>query len=370
MSVVRIRTPPEPGRSYDVIIEPGALDRLPEIVASAAGTKRCAIVSDAVVADLLGDRVRRDLQGAGFSVDLLRFPAGEQAKNRDSWGSVIDSLAGRGLGRDDCIIALGGGVTGDLAGFVAATFLRGVAVIQVPTSLLSMVDAAIGGKTGLDTPAGKNLIGAFHQPAVVVADPRTLGTLPADHFRAGLAEAVKHAAIADPGYLAWIASHAEAIGEQDPAALEHLIRRSVEIKAEVVSDDPLERGRRQVLNFGHTFAHALETWTGYRTLHGFAVGAGMVASAEVGERAGVTRPGVAGRLREVLEPLHVPIRPTGVVPAERILDLARQDKKAREGRIRYTLLADIGETAREADGAWTIALDDELVSAVLRDLWD
>ena len=370
MSVVRISTPPEPARSYDVIIEPGALDRLPGIVASVAASKRCAIVSDAVVADLLGDRVRRDMEGAGFSVDLLRFPAGEQAKNRESWGSVTDSVAARGLGRDDCIIALGGGVTCDLAGFVAATFLRGVGVVQVPTSLLSMVDAAVGGKTGLDTPAGKNLIGAFHQPAAVVVDPGTLATLPADHFRAGLAEAAKHGAIADPVYLDWIVANSEAIGAQDPAALEHLIRRSVEIKAEVVSADPRERGRRQVLNFGHTFAHALETWTGYRTLHGFAVGAGMVAAAEVGERAGITRSGVAERLREVLKGLHVPIRPNGVVPAERILDLARQDKKARQGRIRYTLLVDIGETARDPDGAWSIALDDALVGAVLRDLWE
>jgi 3-dehydroquinate synthase len=370
LSRVRIDPRPQPAESYDVLIEPGALARLPAIVAGIAATKRCAIISDAVVADLLGDRVRRDLEGAGYAVDLLRFPAGEQAKTRDSWGAVIDSVASRGLGRDDIIIALGGGVTGDLAGFVAATFMRGVAVVQVPTSLLSMVDAAVGGKTGLDTPVGKNLIGAFHQPAVVVADPETLSSLPADHFRAGLAEALKHGAIADATYFEWIVANAGRLADQDTAALEHLIRRSVEIKAEVVSDDPLERGRRQILNFGHTFAHALETWTGYRTLHGFAVGMGMVAAAELGERVGVTEAGVADRLRGALGLLHVPDRPTGAVPAERILELARQDKKARGGTIRYALIADIGRVATAEDGGWSVPIGDEVVGAVLRDLWE
>ena len=369
MTRLRIDTPAEPPHAYDVLIEPGALDGLPDVVREFAPARRCAVISDAVVADILGERVRGALEAAGFAVELVRFPAGEQAKNRDNWGSVIDSVAGRGLTRDGCVIALGGGVTGDLAGFVAATFMRGVPVVQVPTSLLSMVDASVGGKTGLDTPAGKNLIGAFHQPAAVVVDPRVLATLPADHFRAGMAEAVKHGAIADAAYFDWIVAHAEALGGHDEAALVRLIRRSVEIKAEVVSEDPRERGRRQVLNFGHTFAHALETWTGYRTLHGFAVGAGMVAAAELGERAGITAAGTTDRLRSALQPLRVPERPDGVVPAERILDLARLDKKSREGKIRYTLLRTVGKTARGPDGAWSIPVDDGLVGVVLRELW-
>ena len=369
MNRVRVGTPPAPAGSYDVWIEPGILSRLPDIIREVTGSTRCVVISDAVVADVLGERVRRDLEGAGFAVDLLRFPAGEQAKNRESWGSVIDSVANRGLGRDDAIVALGGGVTGDLGGFVAATYMRGVALVQVPTTLLSMVDASIGGKTGLDTPVGKNLIGAFHQPAAVVVDPETLASLPADHFRAGLAEAVKHAAIADADYLDWISANAASIDAQEPAALEHLIRRSVEIKAEVVADDPLERDRRQVLNFGHTFAHALETWTGYRTLHGFAVAIGSAAAAELGERTGTSRPGTAGRLSEALSMLHLPLRPTGGVPAERILELARQDKKARGGAIRYVLLAGIGEVARGPDGGWSMPVDDGVVAAVLGELW-
>ncbi|MEN8376889.1 MAG: 3-dehydroquinate synthase [Gemmatimonadota bacterium] len=369
MTRVRIDTPPVPAGSYDVLIEAGAFERLATLIAEIVSARHFAVISDAVVADLLGERVRKDLEDAGFTAELVRFPAGEQQKNRDSWGSVIDAVAGRGLGRDGCVVAVGGGVTGDLAGFVAASFMRGVPVIQVPTTLLSMVDASVGGKTGLDTPLGKNMIGAFHQPAAVIVDPRTLASLPADHFRAGLAEAVKHGAITDEPYLDWIVANAGPVGEHDEGALEELIRRSVEIKAAIVSADPTEQGPRQALNFGHTFAHALETWTGYRTLHGFAVGVGMVAAAEVGERAGITAPGTTDRLREALEPLHVPVRPTGVVPAERILDLARLDKKSREGRIRYTLLARLGQVARGSGGGWSVPLEDDLVAGVLRDLW-
>ena len=369
MSRILVSTPPRESLRYPVVVEPGGLDGLPALLEEAAPAARYAIVADAVVADLVGVRVRDLLEDAGLVADLVRFPAGEPHKTRESWGSVSDALVGRGVGRDGCIVALGGGVTGDLAGFVAATFMRGIPYVQVPTTLLAMVDAAVGGKTGVDTPAGKNMIGSFHQPRAVLMDPRVLATLPDDQFRSGLAETVKHGAIADASYLDWITGSADALLAQEEEALSRLITRSVEIKAEVVSEDPEEAGRRQILNFGHTLGHALEAWGGFRLPHGYAVGAGMVAAAEVGETLGVSRAGTAEALRDALGALKIPARPTGTVPPPRILDLARRDKKAREQRPRYILLAHVGEVARPDDGGWTFPVDDEQVAEVLERAW-
>lgn len=369
MSVIRVKTLPRRSQTYPVVVAPGALESLPDLLTEEAPASRYAIVADAVVADLLGTKVRELLEGAGLDADLIRFPAGEQHKSRESWASVSDALLGRGVGRDGCILALGGGVTGDLAGFVAATYMRGVPHVQVPTSLLAMVDASVGGKTGVDTPSAKNIIGAFHQPRAVLIDPRVLASLPEDQFRSGLAETVKHGAVADLGYLDWIHQSTELLLGQQEDALTRLITRSVEIKAEVVAEDPEETGRRQILNFGHTLGHALEAWGGFRLPHGYAVGAGMVAAAAVGEEAGITASGTADRLREVLSALKIPPRPTGAVPPQRVLDLARTDKKAREQRTRYVLLGHLGEVARPEDGSWTFPLEDDVVAAVLETAW-
>ncbi|HUH14188.1 MAG TPA: 3-dehydroquinate synthase [Longimicrobiales bacterium] len=369
MSRIQVSTPARPSLQYPVVVEPGGLDGLPDLLREVAPASRYAVVADAVVADLVGVPVRDLLEGAGLVADLVRFPAGEPHKTRESWGSVSDALVGRGVGRDGCIVAVGGGVTGDLAGFVAATFMRGIPYVQVPTTLLAMVDAAVGGKTGVDTPAGKNLVGSFHQPRAVLMDPRVLATLPDDQFRSGLAETVKHGAIADAAYLEWITASADALLAQEEEPLTRLITRSVEIKAEVVSGDPEEAGRRQILNFGHTLGHALEAWGGFRLPHGYAVGAGMVAAAELGEALEVTRAGTAESLRETLASLKIPARPTGSVPPARILDLARRDKKARAQRARYILLAEVGQVARPDDGGWTFAVDDERVAEVLERAW-
>src|SRR5690606_4159708 len=199
----------------------------------------------------------------------------------------------RGFGRDCCVIALGGGVAGDIAGFVAATYMRGVPFVQLPTTLLAMIDASVGGKTGVDTAAGKNLVGAFHAPRIVIIDPLTLRTLPETELRSGLAEAVKHGAILDAAYFDWIADHVDDLLARDHAALEYLIARSVDLKANVVSEDPLESDRRAILNFGHTVGHALERCTNYRLPHGFAVSAGMCAEAALGQAAGFTNRGAA-----------------------------------------------------------------------------
>lgn len=369
MSLIRITTPARKADSYPVVVEPGALESLPKLLAKEAPASRYAIVADALVADLLGARVKELLEDAGLGVELVRFPAGETHKTRESWASVSDALVGRGLGRDACIVALGGGVTGDLAGFVAATYMRGIAYVQVPTTLLAMVDASVGGKTGVDTPAAKNLVGAFRQPRAVLIDPRVLESLPEEQFRSGLAESVKHGAVADATYLGWIHDAAEAVLGQEEEALTRLITRSVEIKAEVVAEDPEETGRRQVLNFGHTLGHALEAWGGFRLPHGYAVGAGMVAAAALGEEIGVTEAGTADALRETLNALKIPPRPTGAVPAARLLDLARRDKKARDQKTRYLLLKRLGEVARPEDGGWTFPIEDDVVAAYVEAAW-
>ncbi|HET7427516.1 MAG TPA: 3-dehydroquinate synthase, partial [Gemmatimonadales bacterium] len=257
---------------YPVYVEPGALGRLESLVAEQWPGARVAMIADAAVLALL----QEGRFGRGrWHGPALTFPPGESSKSRDEWSRLTDALLAKGYGRDSAIVSLGGGVAGDLAGFVAATYMRGVPYLQVPTSLLAMLDAAVGGKTGVDTPHGKNLIGAFHPPAAVVADPRVLATLPERDFRGGMAEAVKHGLIADADYFAWMEREADALLRRDEAALTRLVRRSVEIKAEVVSADERESGRRAILNAGHTVAHALEHATGYALPHGEAVALGL-----------------------------------------------------------------------------------------------
>jgi len=353
-----------PAGGYDIVVRPGLLRDVPSLVATLAPAARYAIISDATVAELYGGGVVAAMRSAGLDAELVRFPAGEASKTREQWARLTDELLALRLGRDGCVIALGGGVTGDLAGFVAATYMRGIPFVQVPTTLLAMIDAAVGGKTGVDTPAGKNLVGAFHQPKTVLVDPRVLQTLPAAEVRSGLAEAVKHAAIADARHFDALAAAASALCEADAEALAPVIARSIEIKAGVVGADPFEAGPRKALNFGHTIGHALETLSDYGMAHGYAVAAGMVAEAELGEAVGFTERGTAERLRELLRGLGLPTGlPAGAEPSA-VLEVARSDKKAREARTEYTLLARIGEVARSG-GKWTHPLPEDLVLAVL-----
>src|SRR5512134_2617756 len=283
--------------SYPVLVEAGALERLGEIVADRLAGRRVAMVADDTVLALY--RAGR-LGAVTWESETLPFPAGERSKTRDTWAALTDRLLDLGFGRDSGIIALGGGVAGDLAGFVAATYMRGVPYVQVPTSLLAMLDASVGGKTGVDTPQGKNLIGAFHPPVAVVADPRALATLPDREFRGGMAEAVKHGLIADREYFRWIEREVEALLRRDAEVLEHLVRRSVEIKAAVVSEDEREAGRRAILNAGHTVAHALEQASGYALPHGEAVAIGLATECRLAESLGLAAPGLAGEVCRVL----------------------------------------------------------------------
>ena len=351
-----------------VTVEAGALDTLGARVRAAAPAHRYAIVSDETVGGLHGAAALASFAaGEGGGATLFTVPPGEAHKTRETWAALTDRLLDAGFGRDTTVVALGGGVVGDLAGFVAATFLRGVPVVQAPTTLLAMIDAAVGGKTGLDTRHGKNLVGAFHPPAAVVADPRALATLPPAQLRSGLAEAIKHGVVADERYFERVAADLPALlapGGWEGEAMTALIVRSVEIKAGVVGRDEREGGVRKTLNFGHTLGHAIEALSGYALLHGEAVAIGMTLESELAERAGVAECGTHERVRKAVRRAGLPTaRPAGVA-AEEVLAHARGDKKARRGVTEYALPRRIGAMAGESSG-WAVPVPDDLVREVL-----
>jgi len=362
---IHIAVPPSPAAAYDVIVEPGVLERLPALLAERAPAASYAVISDANVARLYGTAVVERLQSAGLSARLFIHGVGDAAKTIESWSALADELLAARVGRDRRVVGLGGGVSGDLAGFAAATLQRGVAFVQVPTSLLAMVDASIGGKTGVNTKHGKNLVGAFLQPRLVAIDPQVLRTLPEQELRSGAAEMVKHGAIRDVRHLEQLRDDAAAVRQGHGAALHQLILASVAIKAAVVARDPLESGERAVLNFGHTVGHALELLTDYRLPHGYAVAIGMVAAAHAGEAASITEPGTARALRETLAALALPSSPPMPLSADALLAAAGTDKKGRRGRTRYVLLRRLGEVAQPPDGGWTFELSDDIVRQAL-----
>jgi 3-dehydroquinate synthase len=354
---------PLAGAPYEVWVGAGALEQLPEMLARACPAARYAVIADSAVADLYGDRVRT-LAGAVAPATLFTFPAGEANKTRERWRDVTDAMLTSNIGRDGAVVALGGGVTGDLAGFVAATYHRGIPYVQVPTTVLAMVDASVGGKTAVDTRHGKNLVGAFHQPRAVVADVGLLATLPDNHARAGLAEAVKHGAVADRAHFARIERSGAALLRHDVEALTEVIADSVRIKAGVVADDEKEHGRRAILNFGHTVAHALERVAGYALLHGEAVAIGMHVEARLGERLGITEPGTAAALERALIKLGLPVTQSDHAP-EALVSAMIHDKKSRDGTVRFAFLKRLGQAAAGDDGSWTVAAPQD---AVLRAL--
>lgn len=348
--------------TYEVVVEEGALARLPQVIRDVAPRHRVVVITDDVVLPLHGTRAADPLSPA----TVLCIPAGEQQKTRETWARLTDDMLRHGLGRDTVVVAIGGGVVGDIAGFVAATYMRGVPVVQAPTTLLAMVDASVGGKTGVDTPAGKNLVGAFHQPAAVVIDPSVLTTLPPEHLRAGFAEIVKHGVVADASYFDRAAAFAPALAGGTPGlqpGLADLVARSVEIKAGIVARDEREAGLRKVLNFGHTIGHAIEAALQYQILHGHAVAVGLVAEAKLAERLGIAERGLAQAIEQVCRRAGLP---TGVpdIPVDQLLAWTRSDKKARGGRVEYALPMRIGVMAG-AERGWAVPVDDPVVREVL-----
>lgn len=327
-------------RSYDVHIEAGMLGTNAAIARSIPG-RHVLIVSNETVAPLYLADVARALAGHAYSVFLLAD--GEAHKTFENVGRVMSELARQGASRDATIIALGGGVVGDLAGFAAALWMRGIAFIQIPTTLLAMVDSSVGGKTGVNLPQGKNLVGAFHQPRAVFIDPESLRTLPDRELIAGLAEVIKYAAIGDAGFMDWLEANADALLARDARALQCAVETSVRHKARVVQADEHERGERALLNFGHTFGHAIEAATTYtRFLHGEAVAIGMLTAARLSAQLGMASTEDANRLQALLVRVGLPTCIPSNLEAETLLALMRLDKKAESGRLRLILWRGIG----------------------------
>jgi len=347
---------------YPIVIGRGVAGQLPVLLRSHCPAYQYAIIADHKVAELYGPALLDSLIGVGLAVRLFHFPSGEWNKTREQWAALTDQLLAAGFGRDSAIIAFGGGVAGDLAGFVAATYQRGIPYVQLPTTLLAMIDSSIGGKTGVDVPAGKNLVGAFHQPRLVVADIDWLASLPRTQMASGVAEAIKHGVIRDAEYFATL-ENAAPILAREPGPLEALVRRSIEIKSAVVAEDEREAGIRAILNFGHTVGHAVETLSGYDLLHGESVAIGMVAEARIAEVLGVAAAGLRDAVVSMLERYGLPAAIPESLGTDAIVAAMLGDKKSRAGRIRCALPKVIGVTEQGGDGAWTVEVEEQ----VLRD---
>jgi 3-dehydroquinate synthase len=329
-------------RSYPIIIGRGLLGGSFDISAHISGPD-CLIVSNETVGPLYLDALRAGVRDR--SVQTILLPDGEAWKTVETAGRILDKLVASGGNRDTTVIALGGGVVGDITGFAAACYMRGVSFIQVPTTLLAQVDSSVGGKTGVNHAKGKNLIGAFHQPELVLIDTDTLSTLPDRELSAGLAEVIKHGAIADAEFFAWLEENMESLLARDPDALAHAVRRSCEIKAAVVAEDERERGRRAMLNFGHTFGHAIEHCLGYgEWLHGEAVAAGMIMAAGISD---VSAADVA-RLRALVLAAGLPVEPPPL-GSDRLMEAMGMDKKVQQKQLRFVLLSAIGEARITGD---------------------
>ncbi len=337
-------------RSYDVVIGPNLLPHAAGLIAQRLGARRVAIVTDHTVATHHLASLQASFGGDGRVRGVIQLEPGEATKSFGQLGPLCERLLETGLERGDLVVALGGGVIGDLAGFAAAIVRRGVRFVQIPTSLLAQVDSSVGGKTGINTPQGKNLVGAFHQPSLVLADTTLLATLSARQLRAGYAEVVKYGLLGDEAFYAWLEANWSAVMALEPSAIAHAVYRSVEMKARIVERDETETGDRMLLNLGHTFGHALEAFTGYsdRLLHGEGVAIGMCLAFRLSEDLGFVVPQtaarVAGHLKAVGLPTRVPDIPGDRPDAATMVRLMGQDKKIADGRLTFILARAIGDS--------------------------
>jgi len=331
-------------RSYEIVIQPGILSQIGHVLYEAGCSGRVVIVTNPVVAKLYGRVVHRALRQAGFLSFFIMIPDGEQAKTMKWLTKILDALVMQHVERQDVILALGGGVTGDVAGFAASTYLRGIPFIQVPTTLVAQVDSSVGGKTGVNHPRGKNLIGAFYQPRKVVIDPCVLKTLPTRQWIAGLAEVIKYGMIADKQFFEYLEHHVEGLRNQSDEVMPHVLRRCCEIKADVVASDERESGRRRILNYGHTVGHALEAWGHYKTwIHGEAVGLGMVHEASIAHHLGLCSKDMVERQGDLIKRVGLP---SAIPKKMKFLELwqaMQHDKKVIKGHIYCVLPERIGE---------------------------
>jgi 3-dehydroquinate synthase len=336
-------------RAYEVLIGPELLVNAGRHIASRLKKAKCGIVTDENVARYHLAVLEASLRAEGRLAGSLVLPAGEKTKSFRELAPLCEKLLEMGLERGDLVVAFGGGVIGDLVGFASGILRRGVRFVQIPTTLLAQVDSSVGGKTGINTPQGKNLIGVFHQPSLVLADTTVLQTLPAREMRAGYAEVAKYGLLGDANFFTWLEKNWKEIFDHDTAALTHAIETSVKAKAAIVARDELETGDRALLNLGHTFGHALEAWTGYsdRLLHGEGVAIGMCLAFRLSEELGLTASGTAARVADHLRAVGLPTRigdiPGGKANADELLGLMGQDKKVREGKLTFILVRGIGE---------------------------
>jgi 3-dehydroquinate synthase len=351
-------------RGYDIAIGPGLLAS-PSTWAAVPGSAQALIVTNSTVGPLYAAALQQGIAVRHKSVRIVSLPDGEHYKTWETLNRIFDALLQHACDRKTVIYALGGGVVGDMAGFAAASYMRGVPYVQVPTTLLAQVDSSVGGKTAINHPLGKNMIGAFYQPQLVVCDLDTLGTLPPREISAGLAEVIKHGIIADPAFLDWIEANIGKLVARDPAALAHAVKRSCEIKASVVQQDERESGLRAILNFGHTFGHAIEAGLGYgQWLHGEAVGCGMVMALHLSRRLGFLDDAFVSRMTSLLREAGLPVQGPRLGP-DRYMELMRVDKKAESGEIRFIVIDKPGSAAMRGapDALVAQVIDDCCVAA-------
>ncbi len=358
-------------RSYDIAIGPGLLDSAGSLISERLGERQTVIITDSNVGPLYAERLEHSLSEAGHTGRTIQIDAGEQAKSFVYLESLLDDLLSEGLERGTVLVALGGGVIGDLTGFAASIALRGVEFVQIPTTLLAQVDSSVGGKTAINSPHGKNLVGTFYQPRLVIADTETLKTLPPRELAAGYAETVKYGLLGDKAFFEWLENDGADVLAGDPVAQTRAIVRACEMKAQIVNQDERETGRRALLNLGHTFAHALEAETGFGglLLHGEAVSIGIVLAFDLSVALGLCPAADAARVRTHFEkiglPTHVPPHPTGAWDAKTLIAHMGRDKKVQAGRTSFILVRGIGDAfvTNEVDKAELTHLLDTLAVA-------
>jgi 3-dehydroquinate synthase len=330
-------------RSYPIYIGTGLLDGIASDLQKQKFAARYGVISDEHVAGLYSDKLMQSLASAGIQAELITFPRGEANKNLQTMANLASDLARRGFDRADGLIALGGGVTGDITGFLASMYMRGIPFVQIPTTLLAQVDSSVGGKTGVDIPEGKNLVGAFYQPKAVYIDIDVLQTLPVDELQGGLAEVIKYGIIHDPDFFDFLQANRQAIFALDQEVITRLIARCCEIKAWVVERDEREGGLRRILNFGHTIGHAVEAASNFTIIHGLAIGIGMVAAADLAVKTGCLGQDKAFLIREVIESFGLPVSIPPELDRDAIKKFLLSDKKTVGGRVFYVLPEAIGK---------------------------
>ncbi len=349
--------------SYSIHISAGISKEIPALLPPAHSY---AVIADRKVGDLHGGNFLKNMRRAHLNCTLITFPPGEKSKSRKIKEKIEDELLERGMGRDGCIIALGGGVTGDVAGFVAATYMRGIPYIQVPTTLLAMVDSSVGGKTGIDVPAGKNLVGAFYQPKAVFIDPKYLESLPKRQIKAGMAEVIKHAVIADRELFNQLWQQSDELLKARPDAMEPVLAKNCSVKAGIVSGDEREGNLRQVLNFGHTVGHAIEKLSGYRSLHGEAVATGMAVEVEIARRIKLIPGEDVEKITELLKKFRFGLKLPKNTKTEDLLETMKLDKKSRKQRVRMALPEKIGKFHKTSEGLWTVSPTTRVIRSALK----